>query len=88
MTGAGSIFLENAKKLGIDISSVDKVIISHDTTTMEEDCLHFLKLTISIVYLNKFAFGNYYSVKEGIEKYIDWTKSYFLRKDLYLLTEM
>lgn len=28
-TGASSIFLENAGKLGIDISSADKAIISH-----------------------------------------------------------
>lgn len=28
-TGASSLFIENAKKLGIDLSQVDKVIISH-----------------------------------------------------------
>lgn len=74
-TGASSIFLENAQKLGIDIPSVDKVIISHGHYDHGGGLSSFLKVNKKAkVYLNKYAFGNYYSVKEGEEKYIGLDK--------------
>jgi len=74
-TGASSIFLENAEKLGIDIPSVDKVIISHGHYDHGGGLPYFLEVNKkALVYLNKYAFGNYYSVKEGKEKYIGLDK--------------
>ncbi|MDY9921896.1 MAG: MBL fold metallo-hydrolase [Synergistota bacterium] len=74
-TGASSIFIENAEKLGIDISSVDKVILSHGHYDHGGGLDPFLEVNKkALVYLNKFAFGNYYSVKEGKEKYIGLDK--------------
>lgn len=74
-TGASSIFLENAKNLGIDIPSVDKVIISHGHYDHGGGLSAFLEVNKkAIIYINKYAFGNYYSVKEGKEKYIGLDK--------------
>lgn len=74
-TGASSIFLENAQKLGIDIPSVSKVIISHGHYDHGGGLSAFLKVNNKAkVYLNKYAYGNYYSVREGNEKYIGLDK--------------
>lgn len=74
-TGASSIFIENAQRLGIDIASIDKVIISHGHYDHGGGLTAFLKVNKKArVYFNKYAFGNYYSVKGNHEKYIGLDK--------------
>lgn len=76
-TGASSIFIENAENLGIDIQSVDKVIISHGHYDHGGGLSAFLEVNKkAIVYISKYAFGNFYSVKEGKEKYIGLDKKF------------
>ncbi len=75
-TGASSIFLENAGKLGIDISSADKAIISHGHYDHGGGLPAFLEANRKAkVYFNKNAFGNYYSLRDGRQKYIGLDRS-------------
>lgn len=75
-TGASSLFLKNAEKLGIDIKSVDKVVISHGHYDHGGGIASFLKINKKAkILLNKSSFGLFYSVNEGKEKYIGLDQS-------------
>lgn len=60
--GADSKFLKNAKKLGVDISSVDTVVISHGHFDHGGGLKHFLKHNKTAkIYIRDNAFENHYS---------------------------
>lgn len=70
-TGASSLFLKNAEKLGIDIKSVDKVIVSHGHYDHGGGLASFLEVNKRAkIFINKDAFGKFYSVKDTKERYI------------------
>ncbi len=70
-TGATDAFLTNARRLGIDLSSVDTVVISHGHYDHTGGLLAFAKLNPTArIYIRRGAEGEHYSLKSGGEKYI------------------
>lgn len=66
--GQTELFERNAKRLGIDLSDVDMAIVSHGHYDHGGGLKRFLEINNdATVYLNQYAFGNYYN---GTEKYI------------------
>lgn len=66
--GSNGLFLENAQKLGIDISSVDRLIISHGHFDHGGALDLFLKSNkIAKIYIHKNAFNPHYIKVAGIK---------------------
>lgn len=76
-TGASSLFAENARKMQIDLSKVDLVVLSHGHYDHGGGLKTFLEMNSSAkIYLNRMAFGNYYSRQSNGEmKYIGIDKT-------------
>jgi 7,8-dihydropterin-6-yl-methyl-4-(beta-D-ribofuranosyl)aminobenzene 5'-phosphate synthase len=70
--GASSLFIENAKKMGVNLLDVDFVIVSHGHYDHGGGLRDFLNLNKkATIYLKRQAFGKYYAINsEGEEKYI------------------
>ena len=75
-TGASELFTENARKMQVDLSKIDIVVISHGHYDHGGGLKAFLKLNSTAkVYLNKRAFGNYYANQSnGEKKYVGLDK--------------
>ena len=74
-TGYSDVFIKNAVNMGINLLDLDYIVLSHGHYDHGGGLDPFLEVNKkALVYLNKFAFGNYYSVKEGKEKYIGLDK--------------
>lgn len=70
-TGASGLFLENAKKLGIDLKKVKKVFLSHGHYDHGGGILEFCKMNPDAeIIMQKSALGNYWHKSEHTEKYI------------------
>jgi len=66
--GAGELFLENAKKLNVDISDVDYLIISHGHYDHGGGLKAFLREnTKAEVFLHRLAFEKYYALRSNDE---------------------
>lgn len=66
--GAGELFLENAKKLNVDISDVDYLIISHGHYDHGGGLKAFLREnTKAEVFLHRLAFEKYYAMRSNDE---------------------
>ena len=64
--GAGSLFAENAKKMGVDLAAVDLAVISHGHSDHGGGIATFLKGNPTAkIYLNRRAFEGHYSRKPG-----------------------
>ncbi len=65
-TGASDLFLENAQKLGIDISEVNLLFLSHGHYDHGGGLKEFLRVNKKAkAYLSPKAFGDYYALREG-----------------------
>ncbi len=70
-TGATDAFVANAKTLGIDLTLMDMVIISHGHYDHTGGLLAFSKINPSAdIYIHKKALGEFYNTKHGQPKYI------------------
>lgn len=70
-TGASGSFLKNAVQLGIDLSKVDMVILSHGHYDHAGGILEFVKINPHAeIYMQKNAPGAYFHKNENTEKYI------------------
>lgn len=70
-TGASDKFMENAKHLGIDLTDVDSVYLSHGHYDHAGGIMAFAKLNPDAkIYLQKNAGKPYYHIEPKVEKYI------------------
>ena len=70
-TGASGLFLENAKKLGIDLEKVETVFLSHGHYDHGGGILEFCKINSTAkIIMQKSALGDYWHKSEHVEKYI------------------
>ncbi len=70
-TGASDAFMRNAENMGIDLSEVDTVIISHGHYDHAGGLLSFAELNPSAkIYIHEKAFSEYYNLKNPEPKYI------------------
>lgn len=70
-TGASNAFIGNAKMLGIDLTKVDTVIISHGHYDHTGGILAFADLNPNAkIYIQKSAQGAFYNYRNQEEKYI------------------
>lgn len=66
--GKSRLFLENAEKMGVDIQSVDTVVISHGHYDHGGGLKHFLSHNSkAMVYVNEHAFEKHYSRRKDGE---------------------
>lgn len=73
--GQSDLFINNALKLGIDLSKVDFAIVSHGHYDHGGGLTHFLEINPTAnVYIRKEAFGDYYNASG---KYIGLDKTLF-----------
>ena len=85
-TGSTGTFIENAKKLEIDLSKVDTVILSHGHYDHCGGVLDFIKINSKAhIYMQKSAGGAYYNLKNNQEKYIGIDKALLQLPQLRLL---
>ena len=71
-TGQTDLFARNAEQLGIDLTLVDTVVISHGHYDHGGGLLHFAKINPDAkIYIRASAFGPYYSIdSSGRSHYI------------------
>jgi len=75
--GADGLFLKNAEKLGIDISAIDYLIISHGHFDHGGGLESFLKVNEKAkIIMSKYAFYDYYFKVLFIKKYIGLNKTF------------
>ena len=69
--GSSSLFVENANKLGIDLSKIDFVVISHGHYDHGGGLKAFLEINHTAkVFVNKYAYDQYFSLHNEGMKYI------------------
>jgi len=74
--GATDLFMKNADTLGIDLTQVDTVILSHGHYDHSGGILPFTKINETAkIYLKDTAGGEYYHVTSSMEKYIGIDKN-------------
>ena len=69
-TGQTALLVENAQKLGIDLTKVDTVVLSHGHYDHGGGILPFAEINPEArIYVSETAFGEYYSVNRAGEPY-------------------
>ncbi len=75
-TGASDNFIKNAEALGIDLSQVDILILSHGHYDHSGGIMSFYEINNqALIYIQKGAGDDYYHKNETLEKYIGIDKS-------------
>lgn len=75
-TGASDKTWINAKQLGVDLASIDKVFLSHGHYDHSGGMIGFLKENANArIYMHPKAGLDYYNLRDGQEKYIGIDKS-------------
>ena len=70
-TGATENTWKNADRLGVDLTKIDTVILSHGHYDHTGGLLSFIEINPTAkIYMQRKAGGDYYNFKEGWEKYI------------------
>ncbi len=70
-TGAGSLFAQNAERLGIDLSEVGAGVLSHAHYDHADGMDTFFELNRTApFFVREGACENCYGIKEGVQKYI------------------
>lgn len=70
-TGASGLFIENANRLGVDLTRVETLFLSHGHYDHGGGILEFHKINPRAkIVMQKKAFGDYWHISEDIEKYI------------------
>ena len=70
-TGASGLFVENAGKLGVDLTKVETVFLSHGHYDHGGGILDFHGINAKAkIVMQKKAFGNYWHKSANVEKYI------------------
>ena len=96
-TGKNEAFINNAIKLGVDLSEVDTVFISHGHYDHGGGLAGFLKVNKKAkIYIHKEAFGNHYAKRDNCEmEYIGLNdelkenpRIIFTQKDLVIDSEL
>lgn len=87
-TGQSEKTWENAKIKGIDITKVDTVFLSHGHYDHSGGLMKFASVNPSAdIYMRENAGGEYYSFKEGKEKYIGIDKAILTLQNLHLIKD-
>lgn len=85
-TGASDAFLANARMLGIDLTQVDTVILSHGHYDHSGGILPFVQNNPSAkIYMQKTAGDDYYHCKEASARYIGIDKAILKLPQLILV---
>lgn len=74
--GPNDLFLRNASKIGVNIADIDTVIISHGHYDHGGGLETFMQNNDKAkIYIHNMAFGDYYSKRLGVKKYIGLDKT-------------
>lgn len=83
--GPNKEYIHNAKKLGIDLTEVDYVIISHGHNDHGEGIKTFLRLNKkAIVYIAKSAFEEYFKIEKRSYKFIGIQKPFSKKRIVFI----
>lgn len=70
-TGASGLFAENANKLGVDLTKIEIMFLSHGHYDHGGGILEFHSINPRAkIIMQKRAFGDYWHISKGVEKYI------------------
>ncbi|MFO7970085.1 MAG: MBL fold metallo-hydrolase [Bacillota bacterium] len=94
--GQTELFLSNAKKLGINLTDVDTVVISHGHYDHGGGLEHFLKINNHAkIYIQKSAFDEFFSMRKndeytyiGLNKDLNQSRFILLEGDLIIDEEL